>query len=620
MSTQESRPLDPVPLRAAAGPRPAPTSAARTGARFGPFRLLESVATDRPVEQCHALWSNAPSTAERLCLLRRLPQELTGSPVFAQMFAREARLSGLLRHPNIVRAYATGAIEGIPYLALEYLDGSTLAHVAAQRQQKQQRMPVEVAIFVAHEVAAALAHAYDTTDETGRALRLAHGNLRPDNVAILRTGRVKLIDFGASRVVSFVRPGGPLASLRGAEPLYLAPERLAGAPVDARGDLFSLGVLLWELLCSQPLFPTVDGLVEAPIARPSRLRPEIPPDLDELVLGLLQRDASRRHQSADEARRTLAALLPSPTAAEGNLAVISCGGREVKSSGTFLAAVPTPRPLKAAARARPITRVVPALGAMFQHKGQPRAAALPGAPDQKSVRPVSELPPSIREGRASGRKSHGAAQAAPALQNFRLSAGRSRMAAIRDRRRGLAFRLVQVALISLLPLTSAVVGHELKVAEVPAPQRAPRSVLIQSLTVAPGTLDPSRFAREASRPRAGRRALQRRDRLRASGGREPRLPAMCRPVDGQDASSGRQPAQAGGVEQEIVAFGDAGGGFRGPPKEHAGTLDVAGSLEQVRADGVEAVVPRQARVRGERVEARRPAAGPWTIAVGDGAG
>ena len=393
------------------------------------------------------------------------------------------------------------------------------------------------------------------------AARLAHGNLRPDNIAILRTGRVKLIDFGAARVVSFVRRGGPVDSLRRAERFYLAPERLAGAPVDARGDLFSLGALLWELLCSRPLFPTVDGIFEAPIPPPSRLRPEIPPHLDALVLGLLERDATRRHLSADEARRTLAALLPSPTAAERNLAVISCDDRHVKSSGLFPAAVPGPQPRKPAGQAA-ITRVVPALGAMFQQNGQPRAGALPGHPHQKSVRPVSELP-RVREGRAAGRKSHGISHPAPVI---RLSAGRSRMAAIRDRRRGLAFRLVQIALISLLPLASALVGNDLRVAELPAPQRAPRSVLIQPLTTAPGTLDPSRFAKakKVRRPRAGRRALQ--HKIVA---RPPVASRECRgcvdPLTAKMRRQGDTPAQAGGVEQEIVAFGsgrDSLGSFR----------------------------------------------------------
>jgi serine/threonine-protein kinase len=376
----------------------APPATATLGAgRFGPFRLLERLHGAGPVEQYHALWSEAQTPSERLCLLRRLPLELGGSIAFSRMFQQEARIMGRLCHPNVVRAYAAGEIEGAPYLALEYLDGLSLAQVTTARRVHRQKLPLEVAVFIAHEVAAALGYAYDALDDSGQPMHLVHGDVRPARVAICSSGEVKLTDLGAARVVSFVRATGPAP---GVKPLHAAPELLAGATPDLRSDLFSLGVLLWELVCNQPLFPSVTSVRESAILRPSRLRADLPPAVDGLIMQLLERNPARRRTTAEEVRRTLAPLVPVPADAERALAAMIRDGTPARRTFHRLparggspaaAAAPTPAPRASArpaagGRRRPITRVVPALADLLLQQGEQLARALP-----ESVRKITGL-------------------------------------------------------------------------------------------------------------------------------------------------------------------------------------------------------------------------------------
>jgi serine/threonine protein kinase len=401
VATQPSR-KTPSPARRST-PSAALATAALGGGRFGPFRLLDRLPASGPVEQYHALWSEAQAPNERLCLLRRLPVELNDSPSFARMFAEESRIMGRLCHPNVVRAYAAGEIEGAPYLALEYLDGLTLAQVATARRAHRERLPLEVAIFIAHEVAAALGYAYDAIGDTGQPMHLVHGDLRPARVAILSSGEVKLTDLGATRVVSFVRASGPAP---GVKPLHSAPELLAGATPDPRSDLFSLGVLLWELVCNQPLFPSVTSVRESAILRPSRVRTDLPPALDGLIMQLLERNPARRKTSAEEVRRALAPLVPIPADAERALAAMIRDGVPVRGllaqstpgsiarrpSLTRLPALSdrsSPAPVggrRPGPARRPVTRVVPQLAEMLRQQGKQLARALP-----ESVRRITGL-------------------------------------------------------------------------------------------------------------------------------------------------------------------------------------------------------------------------------------
>jgi hypothetical protein len=440
--------------------------------------LLERLAANDSVEQYNALWSDARSSAERLCLLRQLPRELTGSPAFARMFASEARIMGLLSHPNIVKAYAAGAIEGVPYLALEYLDGLTLAHVASARRAQRQRLPLEVAVYIAREIAAALAYAHVAADGEGRPLRLSHGDLRPSNVAVLRTGEVKLVGFGTTRVVSFVSRGGTGVTTQSRiRPVYLSPEQLAGVTGDARSDLYALGVILWELVCSQPLFPTVASTAN-PVPRPSRVRADVPPALDSLITHLLEEAPSRRRKSAEDVRRALADLLPSPEDAARALAAMARGGMDARD------ALPRPSsavqlPVAAPHGKRPVTRVVPSLlGSVLRQRGRQLARALP-EPVRKSVARVTglELVPTPRPTPPGAASSVGPTPGASVRSLRRAAPRRSLLSRLRSQG---ALLVAQGAVIGLIAFVAGAVWQQLQV----SPALPPRLSSIEPLAPA----------------------------------------------------------------------------------------------------------------------------------------
>ena len=541
-----------TPVALLQGPSASATSTSTAGpsvGRFGPFRLLERLPANDSVEQYNALWSDARSSAERLCLLRQLPRELTGSPAFARMFAAEARIMGLLQHPNIVRAYAAGAIEGVPYLALEYLDGLTLAHVASARRAQRQRLPLEVAIYVAREVAAGLAYAHGAADGAAtpskNPLRLVHGDLRPANVAVLRTGEVKLVGFGTTRITSFVGRGGTGSTQSRARPVYHSPEQLAGMPGDARSDLYALGVILWELVCSQPLFPTVASTANT-VPRPSRVRSDVAPALDGIIMHLLEEAPSRRRKTAEDVRRALAELLPAPEDAARALAAMARGGMDARDS--------LPRPtsavqlpvVPAAQGKRKVTRVVPSLGSLLRLRGRQLAQALPDAvrkPIEKATGLQLVVPVRAAEPRrpTGPQPSITSAPRPAAVRAARRAAPRSSLLA-RLRSQG-ALLVAQGAVIGLIAFVAGAVWQQLQVSPALPPQLsrvepvAPPAMVIETLAaeviLPPAPAAPAMDAKPVKKLKAARssalreprRALSRKGKLGNRGRAAPAVRA-----------------------------------------------------------------------------------------------
>ena len=362
------------------------------GGQFGPFRFLERIERGGPAELYRALWAEAPSSAERSCLVKRLRPELAGSPAFRAMFVQEARIMVHLRHPSIARVFAHGEIEGLPYLATEPLEGLSLARLLGAQKASGKRLPVEVAAYVAREVALALAHAHTATDTNGEPLAIVHRDVRPANIMLLPTGEVKLVDFGVARTASFVSQSANLAGAANGggngKPLYASPEQLAGASLDAGSDLFSLGATFWEMLVGRPLFPPgpvgelAARVLNAPLSAPAAVRPDLPGALDDIVMRLLERDRARRYPAAELLARDLGTFMPVPRDAQRAVASL------VRTAFSVPLGLPgallTPGP-----SGRPRTSVVPNVAALLEGaKMKALAGRLPG-----SLRKVTSMVP-----------------------------------------------------------------------------------------------------------------------------------------------------------------------------------------------------------------------------------
>ena len=254
---------------------------------------------------------------KRTFVVKRILSELSRSASFIEMFVREARIGALLNHPNIVQVYDFGNVEGEYFLAMEYVKGRDVLAVMRRVRDTKRSFPVAIAAFIAHEVAGCLAYAHALNGPDGKPLHLIHRDVSPSNIMCLRTGGVKLLDFGIARAAgdNLAEPedsgGGTFKGKLG----YLPPERVRNEPFDHRSDLYALGVVLWEMLTCKRLFrganeaETLRNVLEMPIAPPSSVNPAVPASLDAIVMRALERDPARRYGSGQEMAEELEEVL-----------------------------------------------------------------------------------------------------------------------------------------------------------------------------------------------------------------------------------------------------------------------------------------------------------------------
>ncbi len=237
----------------------------------------------------------------RTVALKRMRVGLSDNPEFASMFVNEARLISQLRHPNIVQVLDFDRTSKDElFLVMELVEGCDLARLA-----KQGRLPTPLAVFIVGEVLSALAYAHEHRVD-GKPSRLVHRDVSPQNVLLSWAGAVKLADFGIAKAVA--QSGEKTRSTKG-KLGYLSPEQIKGKPCDRRSDLFSLGVLLHELLTGRYLFKepksgntegVIDRILNMPVQPPSALNQEVPPELDAVCARLLERDRELRYRNAQE--------------------------------------------------------------------------------------------------------------------------------------------------------------------------------------------------------------------------------------------------------------------------------------------------------------------------------
>src|SRR5262245_57005801 len=236
----------------------------------------------------------------RRVAIKILDDRHAGDDQFIERFRREAKNAASLSHPNIVSIYDRGEAEGTYYIAMEYLDGRSLKELIVARGPA----PVNVAIDYARQILAAIRFAHRHG--------IVHRDIKPHNVLVDAEGRLKVTDFGIARAgTSQMTEAGSIIGTA----QYLSPEQAKGAPVDQTSDLYSVGVVLYELLTGvvpfsgdTPLEIAMKHLSEVP-KPPSELRPEVPHDLDSIVLRALAKDASERYQGAGELDADLARVL-----------------------------------------------------------------------------------------------------------------------------------------------------------------------------------------------------------------------------------------------------------------------------------------------------------------------
>jgi serine/threonine-protein kinase len=269
--------------------------------RLGPYELLRRIATGGMAEVYLARRAGPHGFQKTVAVKRILPQ-FARDPDFVAMFVDEARVCARLGHPNIVQVFDFGEEEGELYMAMEYVDGTTGARLVRAVAVRGEEIPIDVCLHVTLSILRALEYAHGARDEEGKPLSLVHRDVSPGNVLIDRSGAVKLTDFGIARAAEIERrtDAGQLKGKLG----YMSPEQVIGRDLDARSDIFTLGIVLAEMLILRPLFSggkELDVLIrirDADLSAIDRAGARVPDDVRAVLFRALSRDAALRWSSA----------------------------------------------------------------------------------------------------------------------------------------------------------------------------------------------------------------------------------------------------------------------------------------------------------------------------------
>ncbi len=276
---------------------------------FGKYVLLEKLATGGMAEVFLARGTGAGGIGKFFAIKRILPQ-YADSPEFIDMFKAEAKIAINLAHSNIVSIHEFGVEKGQFFLVMDYVEGRNLRQILNKMKKSNLQFSLEQIVYVIKEVAAGLDHAHRCIDgSTGKPLNITHRDMSPQNIMVSFEGEVKIVDFGIAKAESQIETtrAGTLKGKFG----YMSPEQAEGLPVDLRTDIFSLGIVLWELLAHDRLFManneinTLRKIRDCQIPSLRKINPNIHAELERITQKALTRDRNLRHQTGAAMHREL---------------------------------------------------------------------------------------------------------------------------------------------------------------------------------------------------------------------------------------------------------------------------------------------------------------------------
>lgn len=277
---------------------------------FGKYLLLEKLAMGGMAEVFLAKTSGAKGIGKFVAMKRILPQ-YSSNQEFIQMFTDEAKICVNLSHSNIAKIYEFGMEEGQFYIIMELIEGKNLRQVLS-RLGKENRpgFSVDQAVYITKEIASGLDNAHRCLDDaSGKPLNIIHRDMSPQNVMVSFEGEIKVVDFGIAKAEGD-KEETKAGTLKG-KFSYMSPEQASGEPIDLRTDVFSLGILLWELLANKRLFTsssemnTLKKIREGKIPAISIVNPKVPEELERIVNIALAKDPQNRYQTCAEFHKDL---------------------------------------------------------------------------------------------------------------------------------------------------------------------------------------------------------------------------------------------------------------------------------------------------------------------------
>ncbi|MER2564319.1 MAG: serine/threonine-protein kinase [Myxococcaceae bacterium] len=281
--------------------------------RFGKYELIRSLGHGGMAEAWLAHAKGAAGVVKPVVIKKVLP-ELAAQSELIEAFIAEARISTTLSHGNIAQVFEFGEVAGEYYLAMEWVNGKSLAHVLSRADKKGfWHLPIPVAAYIAAETLKGLHHAHTRKGADGRPLHLVHRDVTPDNILLSFEGEVKVADFGIAKARLAGRKETQVGVVKG-KFLYFSPEQATGKQVDARADVYAVGASLYQMLTGQlafegPFMQVMPKLVAGDYQPIRELNPDVPEALEAIVDRAMAKDLSTRYRSAQQLLEALTTFL-----------------------------------------------------------------------------------------------------------------------------------------------------------------------------------------------------------------------------------------------------------------------------------------------------------------------
>jgi serine/threonine-protein kinase len=276
------------------------------------YRVIEKLESGGMAEVFRAESEGLQGFKKQVAIKRVLPH-LSEKKKFISMFLDEARLSAHLTHSNCVQVFDIGVGDNAYFIVMEFVDGANLKSITESLRKQGKEFPVAYAAFIALEICKGLSYAHELRDPSGQDLHIVHRDMSPPNVLITKYGEIKIVDFGLAKANSQLERSEP-GIIKG-KFSYLSPEAAMGQDVDARTDIFAVGIILWELLTGQRLFmgdtdfQTVKKVQQAQVPSAAGINPTVPADLDRILLKALAREPDARYRTARELGQDLSKFM-----------------------------------------------------------------------------------------------------------------------------------------------------------------------------------------------------------------------------------------------------------------------------------------------------------------------
>jgi eukaryotic-like serine/threonine-protein kinase len=367
--------------------------------QVGRYRFLDRLAVGGMAEVFIAV-AQGDEGFEKPVVIKRLLPELASVPRFQQMFLDEARIMLSLQHGNIVQILDMGRMEGVPFLAIEYVHGKDLRTILQRAADAGSAFPHALSAHIVREACRALDYAHRKTDDEGRPLNIVHRDVNPANILVSHEGEVKVSDFGLAKARDNLEQSDS-GVIKG-KLSYVSPEQALGQAIDHRSDIFSLGTTLYEMICGRRPFQgqsdveVVLKVREADFPRPSEIVSGLEPALEAIILRALKKSPDERYQTANHMREDLARYLQQLPAPPGDRELTDFVNRlfpERRSSSGLFRLTPIahlPPTMMSVARADGMSE--------FQHSMSPASSPLP--PNDPlagvSLTPRPSPPPKVR--------------------------------------------------------------------------------------------------------------------------------------------------------------------------------------------------------------------------------